>query len=74
MRDRRLFWDAEGRRCSRNPKEKSTHSWADQQETQRFLLDYILRERPDQWEKSLVKFRIVSEEYLRRLNSAEISD
>ncbi len=69
MREKRLFWDAEGRRRSRNPYQKSTVPWLDEKGTHQFLLDYILRSRPQQWRHALVELGIVSPEHLERLRS-----
>ena len=66
MKERKLFWDAEGKRRSRDPYQKSTVPWTDEGSTHQFLLDYVLRNQPTGWHHSLVKLRLVSPEFLKK--------
>jgi hypothetical protein len=60
MEERRPFWDAEGRRRSRNPYEKSTIPWIDDTAQREFMLFHVLDQVKEDWDRKLLELRLVS--------------
>ncbi len=65
MERRRPFWDAEGKRRSRNPYEKSTIPWVDDTAQKEFMLFHVLDSLEKGWDRKLMELKLVSENLIR---------
>ncbi|HID54926.1 TPA: hypothetical protein EYP37_00235 [Candidatus Poribacteria bacterium] len=61
----RPFWDAEGRRRSRNPLEKSAIPRLDDTAQREFMLFHVLDSLKRDWDRKLLELKLVSEDLIR---------